>query len=138
MAKRFALILIAVLSVYVGFTIDRGLTFVEQDGYTEQILGVSIVLIGALGFYVIIKELQFGKTVAQMATQVDFAGKPTQGQSLSEAECTNLFESAREAVKASPNDWQSWFHLAIAYDINRDRRRAREAMRNSVRLYLGH
>lgn len=138
MAKRFAIGLISVLGVYVIFAIDRGVSFIKQDSFGVRVLGVGVILIGTLGFYVIFKELRFGSTVAQLAQQADFTGKPDNNTPLTEAQCAELFDDAQSAVAEQPGDWQSWYHLANAYDLNRDRGRAREAMRTAIRLYLNH
>jgi Flp pilus assembly protein TadD len=38
-------------------------------------------------------------------------------------------------VQEAPDDWRAWYRLAIGYDDARDRKRARSAMREAVRLH---
>jgi Flp pilus assembly protein TadD len=45
-----------------------------------------------------------------------------------------LFPSYRAAVDADPENWRTWFRLALAYDASGDRRRARWATRTAIRL----
>ena len=40
----------------------------------------------------------------------------------------------RAAVEQTPDDWSAWFRLALAYDAAGDRRRARWATREAIRL----
>ena len=44
------------------------------------------------------------------------------------------FPAYRAAVEAAPDDWRAWFRLGLAYDACGDRRRARKALRWSIRL----
>jgi hypothetical protein len=45
------------------------------------------------------------------------------------------FEKYRLEAQAAPEDWRSWFRLSCAYDAAGDRKRARAAMRDAVRLF---
>jgi Flp pilus assembly protein TadD len=41
----------------------------------------------------------------------------------------------RAQVEERPDDWRSWFRLALAYDAAGDRTRAREAARHALALH---
>jgi Flp pilus assembly protein TadD len=45
-----------------------------------------------------------------------------------------VFPQYRAAVEESPGDWKAWYRLGLAYDGAGDRRRAREAIREAIRL----
>ena len=45
------------------------------------------------------------------------------------------FQQMREQTEARPDDWRSWFRLALAYDAAGDRTRAREAARHALALH---
>ena len=45
------------------------------------------------------------------------------------------FELYRVEAEAAPRDWRARYRLALAYDASGDRRRAREAAREAVRLH---
>jgi predicted TPR repeat methyltransferase len=45
------------------------------------------------------------------------------------------FEKYRVEAEVAPEDWRSWFRLSCAYDAAGDRKRARESMRDAVRLF---
>jgi cytochrome c-type biogenesis protein CcmH/NrfG len=47
------------------------------------------------------------------------------------------FPAFQEAVEANPGDWKSWLRLGLAYDASGDRRRARWATRQAIRLERG-
>ncbi|MFP3380386.1 tetratricopeptide repeat protein, partial [Bacillus sp. SIMBA_069] len=44
------------------------------------------------------------------------------------------FPQYRAEVEAAPESWRAWFRLGLAYDASGDRRRAREALRQAIRL----
>lgn len=138
MAKRITWILSAVLAVYVAFTISRGFDFLHQTQIPVKLLGASVIVIGALGIYVIARELQFGFRVARMTERVDFSGKPERGSVLTTQDKQRLFDEAVRAIESQDSDWQSWYHMAVAYDVSGDRPRAREAMRHALSLFSNH
>ena len=43
----------------------------------------------------------------------------------------------RAQTEAAPEDWRTWFRLALAYDAAGDRTRARAAARHAVALHDG-
>ena len=50
------------------------------------------------------------------------------------ADGETVFPKYRAQVEQSPEDWRAWYRLGLAYDAAGDRRRAREAIRASIRL----
>ncbi|MHC8497127.1 MAG: hypothetical protein ACYYNF_09120 [Actinomycetes bacterium] len=44
------------------------------------------------------------------------------------------FAREKLRVEQDEDDWAGWYRLGLAYDAARDRGRAREAMRESIRL----
>ena len=44
------------------------------------------------------------------------------------------FPQFKAEVEAQPENWRAWFRLGLAYDASGDRRRARAALRESIRL----
>ena len=138
MAKRISLALAAILGVYIAFTVSRGLSFLSQPEMAVKVLGISVIVVACLGVYVIAREILFGQRVARMTKEVNFDGKPAQGDVLDTQQCEQLFELAATDVANRPQDWQAWYHLAVAYEINRDRKRARESMRTALSHYLNH
>jgi Flp pilus assembly protein TadD len=45
------------------------------------------------------------------------------------------FPRYKAEVEAAPDSWRAWFRLGLAYDASGDRRRARSALRESIRRY---
>ena len=51
------------------------------------------------------------------------------------AAADGMFADMRARVEERPDDWRSWFRLALAYDAAGDRTRAREAARHALALH---
>lgn len=88
-------------------------------------LGVGIALLTPLILWTIIRELRFGlatQRLGQMEAREDFLS----GVNLQD------FAAVKAGVEATPDDWRAWYTLALSYDVNRDRRGARRAMREAI------
>ena len=48
-----------------------------------------------------------------------------------------VFARRRTETEAAPEDWRSWFRLAVAYHDARDTPRARKAMQRAIALHDG-
>ena len=46
----------------------------------------------------------------------------------------SVFPRYKSDVEQHPEDWRAWFRLALAYDASGDRRRARWATRQAIKL----
>ncbi len=45
-----------------------------------------------------------------------------------------MFPKYQAETEAAPEDWRTWYRLALAYDAAGDRRRARWATRQAIKL----
>ncbi len=133
MARRIALILAAVLGVYLLFATSRALDFLSVDDPVAKLFGVAILTMPLLGIAVIIKEVRFGFKTSEMAKQVNEALLPTMGMAEDEK-----FQYLQRTIAPTQNEnstWQDWYYLAVGCDLTGERKLAREAMRWSVHLY---
>ncbi|NEE33487.1 tetratricopeptide repeat protein, partial [Streptomyces sp. SID7982] len=46
-----------------------------------------------------------------------------------------VFTKRREETEDAPDDWRTWFRLAVAYQDARDTPRARKAMQRAIALH---
>lgn len=133
MAKRVALILSSILGVYLLFTASRGLDLLKVDDPAVKALGLAVLVLPILGVILVVREIRFGKLSYVMGQLIDTAYLPQTG--LSEEEKTAFLESAIEKTKSDMKNWQSWYSVALGYDLVNQRKLAREAMQHSVELY---
>ena len=141
-ARRVALALGALIAAYLVLVGWRGVLLIDEGTPTTVLLGIAIVVLPMVGAWVLWREIQFGIETQQMARELQAEGGlpvddlPRRPSGRPERQAADAaFEKRRAAVEAAPDDWRSWFRLALAYDDAGDRRRARQTMRHAGRLH---
>ena len=133
MAKRISLILTAILLVYLGFTVLRGLDFLKVDDPAVQALGIAVLILPILGAILVYREIKFGKLSYLMGQTISDDYLPT--NDLTDEQKREYLDRAIEQAKTQMQSWQAWYSVALAYDLLKERKLAREAMKYSVELY---
>lgn len=133
MAKRIALILTAILSVYLVFAAWRGFDLLLVDDPVVQTLGLAVLLMPIIGGVIVLREIRFGKLSYAMGQVIDEIYLPR--TDLETEQKREFLDQAIEKTKANLESWQSWYSVALAYDLLSERKLAREAMQHSVELY---
>ncbi len=133
MAKRIAFALGVVLAVYMLFSALRGIDLIQSGDLAAQIMGVAVVLIPVVASYLIYREVRFGYATARIGKAMDESLLPTFGMT-TEQESAYL-DAALESARADESSWSRWYCVAIGYDLNNDRKRARESMRQAIALF---
>jgi hypothetical protein len=94
-----------------------------------------------LGIWALVREFRFGVQVERLSKRVkaedawpkfNLELRPSGRAVRSSAD--QVFEEYKAKAEAAPNDWHSWFNLSLAYDAASDRKRARTAMQQAIRL----
>jgi cytochrome c-type biogenesis protein CcmH/NrfG len=123
--------------------LGRSGVILMQSGKPAAIgLGIGIFALPVIGLWAMIATLRAGfahQRLAQLAhedgTELDVSELPRRPSGRIERDAADaLFESVRDEVEASPDDWRGWYRLARAYDYAGDRTRARETIRKAVAL----
>ena len=141
-AKTLSWVLAAAVAVYIGFAGMRAWALIVTGEPALIVFGLSVVVIPAIGVWVLWRELRFGMATARMGKElgaegglpVDDLPKTPSGRVSKDAADVRFAEYSRD-VQASPEDWRCWYRLAIGYDDCRDRKRARAAMRRAIVLF---
>lgn len=133
MAKRIAFALGIVLAVYMVFSALRGIDLIQSGDVAAQIMGVAVILIPLVATYLIYREVRFGYATARMAKAIDESLLPTFGMTSDEEGA--YLDAALESARADEASWSRWYCVAVGYDINNDRKRARESMRHAIALF---
>ena len=105
-------------------------------------LGVAVLAIPVIGAWLLYREIAFGLRTQALGRQlgeegglpVDDLPRTPSGRVEKDAADARFAEYERR-VREHPEDWRGWYLLAIGYDDARDRKRARAAMRESIRLH---
>jgi hypothetical protein len=134
-------VLVLVLAFYAALIGIKGVALLASGVLAGQLLGAALLVMPVLGLYVVWREIEFGRRTAVLARDLDAEGglpvddlprRPSGRPDRRAAQ--GMFERMREEAEASPEDWRSWFRLALAYDAAGDRTRARAAARHAIAL----
>lgn len=143
MKNRVAAILMAVLLLlYLVLVFDRGVMFIQTGEPIAVAMGVALFVLPVIAAWAIGRELLFGARTEKLVRILDAeGGLPVEdlphrasGRPLRDAADAE-FPQYKAEVEAEPQSWRAWFRLGLAYDASGDRRRARAALRQSIRLY---
>lgn len=134
MAKRIAFVIAGVLAVYLLFAVSRGFTLLQSSSSSVKLLGLCVIILPILGGLLVIREIRFGYAANALAQQIDVSLLPTQDVKPRSVEAKNYLESIIERTKQDQESWENWFCVGVGYDLNGQRKLAREALQYAVTL----
>lgn len=143
MKTKILLITIVVLSFgYISLSIVRAIQISSYEDFSSVLWQIGIVLIAGISLGLIVREILFGIQMQKLARLMneeqmllpDTLSKLPSGRT-ERTEADARFSMIQEEVERQPENWKGWFRLGLAYDEAGDRRRARAAMRQSLRLF---
>lgn len=140
-AKLTYFALATVLVVYFVLVGSRGVLLIRQGTAVTIPFGVAVLVLPFIGAWFLWHSTRFAWQAGRLASELEAEG----GLPVDELERTpsgrvdrdsaDAVFAAREAeTQARPDDWRSWFRLAVAYHDARDTPRARKAMQHAIRL----
>lgn len=142
MRNRLAAIVMALLLlVYLVLVTQRAVLLILTGEPIGIVMGVALFVLPVIAAWAIGRELLFGARTERLVRQLEAEGNlpvedlPTRasGRPL-RAAADEQFPQYKAEVEAQPSSWRAWFRLGLAYDASGDRRRAREALRQAIRL----
>jgi hypothetical protein len=141
MRRLPALVMAALLTLYLGFTIQYALRLLFDPQPVAKLMGIALLVLPLIGIWVLVVELLFAvradRLIARLSREralpVDDLPKLPSGRP-DPVEADKRFPEYQAAVEAAPGDWRAWFRLGLAYDASGDRRRARWATRRAIAL----
>lgn len=104
-------------------------------------MGAALIVLPVLGVWALWREIAFGVGAERLGVRLEAeGGLPAEqvetresGRPMRDA-ADELFPKYRDAAEEAPDDWRSWYRLGLVYDGAGDRRRARSAIRQAIRL----
>ncbi|CAN5264812.1 hypothetical protein BH11ACT3_BH11ACT3_23500 [soil metagenome] len=134
-------VMTALLVVYLVFAVQYGLVLIGVGEPIPVAIGVALLVFPVLGFGVIAAELNFTVRGNALGRRLEAdGGMPAEELPLrasgriDRVAADELFPTYQAATEADPENWRTWFRLGLAYDASGDRRRARWATRQAIRL----
>lgn len=140
-AKIGALVMTALLLLYVVLLANTGITLLFTGVLIGQVMGALILAFPLLAVWATIVELRFGLAAEKLVARIEAEGtwpdlgietRPSGRAIRSSADAA--FAKWSALAEENEEDFHSWFNLSLAYDACGDRRRARAAMRKAIGL----
>jgi cytochrome c-type biogenesis protein CcmH/NrfG len=107
-------------------------------------MGIAAEVLVALGAWFLWKTYRFGRRSAALARELEAEGglpvdelKRSAGGRIDRDSADAVFARRQAETERTPEDWRSWFRLAVAYADARDTPRARKAMHHAIKLHDG-
>lgn len=136
-----AIVMCALLALYLVLVAQRAVMFVATGVPLAVILGIALFVLPVIGVAALFYEVRFGLVTESIVKQLEREGElpvddvPRRPSGRYEREAADAaFPGYAQAVEQDPDSWRDWFRLGLAYDACGDRRRARGAIRRSMRL----
>ncbi len=131
----------ALLALYLIFTARYALVLVTQTTGVGVFIGVALAVLPVIGAWALIAELLFVTRAERLlrrlrsadALPVDDLPRLPSGR-IDSAAADAQFPAYRAAVESNLESWEAWLLLGLAYDASGDRKRARWAAREAIRL----
>ncbi len=142
MRTRIAVVaMAALLALYLVFAIRYGLLLIGVGSPIAIGLGAALFVLPILAIGLMVAEIVFAIRAEGLARRLEAeGGLPTEEVPVSASGRVDrkaadaLFPGYQAAVDADPENWRTWYRLALAYDAAGDRRRARWATRQAIRI----
>jgi hypothetical protein len=141
-ARTLAWLLAAAMAVYLVFAGMRAAVLIASGDPVPMLLGISVIVLPLIGAWVLWRELAFGLRTQRLGRELGAEGGlpvddlPRMPSGRVDKDAADArFPDYEAQVQADPADWRAWYRLAIGYDDARDRKRARAAMREAIRLH---
>ncbi|MGW0817206.1 hypothetical protein ACWD00_28890 [Streptomyces viridiviolaceus] len=141
-AKISYVITAAVLVFYFALVGSRGVMLIETGTPLTVVFGVAVLVLPVIGLWFLWKNTQFVRKANQLAAELDAEGglpvdelRRTPSGRVDRDSADEVFARRKAETEDAPDDWRSWFRLAVAYHDARDTPRARKAMQRAIALH---
>jgi cytochrome c-type biogenesis protein CcmH/NrfG len=139
---RVAVVVMALLlGLYLVFAIRYGVVLIGVGEPIGIALGSALLVLPVLAAGAIVAELMFTVRADRLGRQLVAEGGVPDEQlevrpsgRIDRAAADAVFPRYQRDAEDNPGDWRAWFRLGLAYDAAGDRRRARWATREAIRL----
>lgn len=135
---------IALMLLFSVVAVISAIGFIQAPQPLAKALGVAVLMVVAVGLWTLYREIRFGLSMERMGRTLESEGglpvddiPRSPGGRVDRTVADAQFETHRAEAEAAPEDWRSWYRLALAYDAAGDRTRARGTMRRAAGLFPG-
>ncbi|MEV7287399.1 hypothetical protein AB0O01_22980 [Streptomyces sp. NPDC093252] len=132
----------AVLVFYFVLVGSRGVLLIKAGTPLTVTFGLAVLILPVIGVWFLWKNTQFVRRANALAAQLDAEGglpadelRRLPSGRVDRDSADEVFARRKAETEAAPDDWRTWFRLAIAYRDARDTPRARKAMQRAITLH---
>ncbi|WP_431980888.1 hypothetical protein [Streptomyces qinglanensis] len=141
-AKITYFLLAAVLVVYFVLVGSRGVLLIQQGTAVTVVFGAAVLVLPFIGAWFLWHTTRFARRAGRLARLLEAEGglpvdelARTPSGRIDRTSADEVFTRRRAETEEQPDDWRSWFRLAVAYHDARDTPRARKAMQHAIALH---
>ncbi len=134
-------VMAALLALYLAFAIRYGLLLIGVGEPIGIALGVALLVFPVIAAGALVAEFLFTVRADRLGRRLHAEGGLPDEQldlrpsgRIDRAAADAVFPTYRRDAEENPEDWRAWYRLGLAYDASGDRRRARWATRQAIRL----
>ncbi|MFI0897630.1 hypothetical protein [Streptomyces sp. NPDC020983] len=123
---------------------DRGVLLVADGRPVTVAFGLAVLVLPLIGAWFLWKTTQFARNAGRLGRELEAEGglpvddlARTPSGRIDRDAADAVFARRQAETEAAPDDWRTWFRLAVAYFDARDTPRARKAMQRAIALHDG-
>ncbi|MGO1192710.1 MAG: hypothetical protein ACTMHH_02445 [Nesterenkonia sp.] len=137
--KFWTWLMIVLVAIIMTGAVTSAVRFLRVDDLLARGLGVGTLLLVAVGVWFLYHAIRFGVRTERLGKILAAEGglpentvERSPGGRPNREQADQQFERFRAETEAAPEDWRSWYRLAVAYDVAGDRARARRTMAQAI------
>ncbi|MFB8778024.1 hypothetical protein [Streptomyces broussonetiae] len=143
-AKITYIVTAAVLVFYFALVGSRGVLLIRTGTLITVTFGIAVLILPVIGLWFLWKNTQFVRRANQLAAELEAEGglpvdelRRLPSGRIDRDSADEVFARRKAETEDAPDDWRTWFRLAVAYHDARDTPRARKAMQHAIALHDG-
>ncbi|MGW0930883.1 hypothetical protein [Streptomyces sp. NPDC002644] len=121
---------------------SRGVMLIQVGTPLTVALGAAVLVLPVVGLWFLWRNTQFARRAGVLAAELEAEGglpvddlARTPSGRIDRDSADAVFARRKAETEAAPDDWRTWFRLAVAYHDARDTTRARKAMQRAIQLH---
>jgi cytochrome c-type biogenesis protein CcmH/NrfG len=133
-----------VLVFYFVLVGDRGVLLIADGRPVTVAFGVAVLVLPLIGAWFLWQTTRFARDAGRLGRELEAEGglpvddlARTPSGRIDRDAADAVFARRQAETEAAPDDWRTWFRLAVAYFDARDTPRARKAMQRAIALHDG-
>ncbi|WP_031521684.1 hypothetical protein [Streptomyces sp. NRRL F-5123] len=123
---------------------DRGVLLIADGRPVTVAFGLAVLVLPLIGAWFLWQTTQFARNAGRLGRELEAEGglpvddlARTPSGRIDRDAADAVFACRQAETEAAPDDWRTWFRLAVAYFDARDTPRARKAMQRAIALHDG-